>query len=92
MFRARGIPDNPKSNYRLAEIHKMICRLVAWWWEAAMNVAALSKLRAVIQIPTLAALMLTTNPPVAQDDSPAVEDIGAVLLIIGCFDDLLPMP
>ena len=88
MFRARGIPDSPKSNYRLAEIRKMICRLVAWWREAAMNVAALSKLRVAIQSLTLAALMLTTTPPAAQDVSPPVEDIGALLLIIGCFDDL----
>ena len=88
MFRARGIPDSPKSNYRFAEIRKMICRLVAWWREAAMNVAALSKLRVAIQSLTLAALMLTTTPLATQDASPPVEDIGALLLIVGCFDDL----
>ena len=53
-----------------------------------MNVAALSKLRVANQSLTLAALMLTTTPMAAQDVSPPVEDIGALLLIVGCFDDL----
>ena len=53
-----------------------------------MNVAALSKLRVASQSLTLAALLLTTTPLVAQDVSPPVEDIGALLLIIGCSDDL----
>ena len=88
MFRARGIPVSPNSNYRLAEIRKMICRLVAWCWKTAMNVAALSKLRVANRSLTLAALMLTTAPLAAQDVSPPVEDIGALLLIIGCSDDL----
>ena len=87
MFRARGILD-PKSNYRLAEIPKMIRRLVAWWQESAMNVAAPSKLRVAIQGLILAALMLIIPPPAVQDVSPPVEDIGALLLIVGCFDDL----
>ena len=32
--------------------------------------------------------MLTTTPLATQDASPPVEDIGALLLIVGCFDDL----
>ena len=45
----------------------------------------------------LAALVLTTTPLAAQDLSPPVEHITALLLIIGCSDDLsecreLPAP
>ena len=88
MFRACGIPDSPKSKYRLGEIRKMICHRVAWWREAAMNVAGLPKLRVAIESLAIAAPMLTTTPLAAQDVSRPVEDLGALLLIIGCFDDL----
>ena len=86
MFRARGIPD-PKSNHRLAEIRKNDLqprRLVA----GSSHVAAPSKLLVAIQGLTLAALMLIIPPPAVQDVSPPVEDIGALLLIVVCFDDL----
>ena len=81
MFRARCIPDSAKANYRLAEICKIAFGLV--------SLAALSL--------TLAALILTTTQPATQDVSPPVEDIGALLLIVGCFEDLsqcheLPAP
>ena len=93
MFRARCIPDSAKSNYRLAEICKMICRLVAWWRALKAAIEA----RVAIQSLTLTALILTTTQPATQDVSPPVEDIGALLLIIGCFEDLsqcheLPAP
>jgi hypothetical protein len=87
LFRACGIPDNSKSNYRLAEIRKMTCRFVVWWRQG-MPEAALSKMRVAIQSLALAAPTLATTPLAAQDVSPPVEDIGAVLLIVGCFDDL----
>ncbi len=94
---ARGIPDSRKSKHRLAEIRKMIRRLVAFRWEAAMNVAALSKLRLSSQSLAVAVLVLTTAPLADQDVSPPVEDISALLLIVGCSDDLsqcreLPAP
>ena len=81
MFRARCIPNSAKSNYRLAEICKMAFGLV--------TLAALSL--------TLTALILTATQKATQDVSPPVEDIGALLLIIGCFEDLsqcheLPAP
>jgi hypothetical protein len=81
MFRARCIPNSAKSNYRLAEICKMAFGLV--------SVAALSL--------ALTALILTATQPATQDVSPPVEDIGALLLIIGCYEDLsqcheLPAP
>ena len=81
LFRARCIPDNAKSNYRLAEISRWPSVSSAW--------RALSL--------TLTALILTATQQATQDVSPPVEDIGALLLIIGCFEDLsqcheLPAP
>jgi hypothetical protein len=66
-----------------------------------MKVAVLPKLRLANQSLALAALLLTTTPLAVQDaveDAvPPLEHIGALLLIIGCFDDLsqcreLPAP
>ena len=72
--------------------------------ETVLNGAALSKLRLSSQSLAVAALLLTTTMLADQDVSPPVEgiaapveDIGALLLIVGCSDDLsqcreLPAP
>ena len=63
-----------------------------------MKVAVLPKLRRLSsQSLALAVLVLMTAPLANQDVSPPAEDIAALLLIIGCSDDLsqcseLPAP
>ena len=63
-----------------------------------MNLAVLPKLRRLSgQFLALAVLMLMTAPLANQDISPPAEDIAALLLVIGCSDDLsqcseLPAP
>ena len=53
-----------------------------------MKVAALQKLRRLSsQGVALAVLLLMTAPLENEDVSPPAEDIGALLLIIGCSDD-----
>ena len=56
--------------------------------EPAMKVAALQKLRRLSsQGVALAVLLLLTAPLENEDVPPPAEDIGALLLIIGCSDD-----
>ena len=87
MFRARGIPNSLRSNYRLADIRKVIGLVPCGGKQPWLRTVVQSLSLAALSL-TLAALIFTTTQPATQDVSPPAEDIGALLLIVGCFDDL----
>jgi hypothetical protein len=88
LFRARGIPNSLRSNYRLGDIRKVIGRLVPGGAKHPCPRTAIQSLSLAALGLTLTALIFTTTQPRTQDVPPPAEDIGALLLIVGCFDDL----